>query len=158
MELLTEIITNPIVWGILAWVFTKIFTSKKDDAPAEQPKKQVNQPKERKDSRPYPTPVKSTSEQKHRKEATQVIETVQQAYEKMKNLQPAKAINNNQAKEQQKKTQVNQKVSTSNAKRIINKNSLSVDKQKAVQGIIWSEILGPPRSQNPHYTRKRRHS
>ncbi|MGM7721074.1 hypothetical protein [Metabacillus sp. Hm71] len=156
MELLTEIITNPIVWGILAWVFTKIFTSKKDEAPNEQPKKQVNQPNERKNSRPYPKPVKTTIEQKHRKEATQVVETVQQAYEKMKNLQPAHALNDNQVRKQHKK--VNRQVPLPKGKRTINQNRLSINKQKAVQGIIWSEILGPPRSQNPHYTRNRRHS
>lgn len=34
--------------------------------------------------------------------------------------------------------------------------SLHVSKKQVVQGVIWSEILGPPRSKNPYHSRTQR--
>jgi hypothetical protein len=56
---------------------------------------------------------------------------------------------------QPKKTQIDD---FPKVNRNANQNHLLIDRQKAVQGVVWSEILGAPRSKNPHYTRKRRHS
>lgn len=32
--------------------------------------------------------------------------------------------------------------------------NISISKKHAAEGVIWSEILGPPRSKKPHYSRK----
>ena len=32
----------------------------------------------------------------------------------------------------------------------------SVEKQKVIDGVVWAEILGPPRSLNPHRTMRRK--
>jgi len=34
--------------------------------------------------------------------------------------------------------------------------SLHVSKKQVVQGVIWSEILGPPRSKNPYHSQRQR--
>lgn len=34
--------------------------------------------------------------------------------------------------------------------------SLSIEKQKVIDGVVWAEILGPPRALNPHRTLKKK--
>ena len=34
--------------------------------------------------------------------------------------------------------------------------SLSIEKQKVTDGVVWAEILGPPRALNPHRTLRRK--
>lgn len=36
------------------------------------------------------------------------------------------------------------------------KLNLSAEKQKVIDGVVWAEILGPPRSLNPHRTLRRK--
>lgn len=35
-------------------------------------------------------------------------------------------------------------------------SSFSVEKQKVIDGVVWAEILGPPRALNPHRTLRRK--
>jgi hypothetical protein len=169
---LTELLTNPLVWGVLAWLFSRFFTSNKKDE--ETPKKQPNQRENRPNPRPNPRqssrqssrqnprqnpkPVMTTVEKKSRNEAKPALQTVQQAYESMKNQTTEKIEKTRIVKEQPKKTKVVLNEQFPKVNRNIKQNNLIIDQQKAVQGVIWGEILGPPRSKNPHYTRNKRHS
>jgi hypothetical protein len=157
---LTELLTNPLVWGLLAWLFSRFFTSKnkEEETGKKQPNKRENRPKSRPNSRPIPKPVVTTVDQKPRKEARPGLQTVQQAYENMKNQATEQIEHTMVANEQQKKTRIVYKEQFPKVNRNIKQNNLKIDQQKAVQGVIWSEILGAPRSKNPHYTRNRRHS
>ncbi|MBO1512267.1 hypothetical protein [Metabacillus bambusae] len=161
---LTELLTNPLVWGLLVWLFSRFFTSNKKDE--ETPKKQPNQrenrpnprPNPRQNSRPNPKPVMTTVERNPRNEAKPALQTVQQAYESMKNQATEKTEKTRIVKEQPKKSKVVLNEQFPKVNRNIKQNNLIIDQQKAVQGVIWSEILGAPRSKNPHYTRNKRHS
>jgi hypothetical protein len=157
---LTELLTNPLVWGLLVWLFSRFFTSKnkEEESGKKQPNKRENRPKSRPNSRPIPKPVMTTVDQKPRKEARPGLRTVQQAYENMKNQATEQIEQTLVVNEQQKKTQFVRKEQFPKVNLNIKKNNLKIDQQKAVQGVIWSEILGAPRSKNPHYTRNRRHS
>ncbi|OAS85026.1 MULTISPECIES: hypothetical protein [Metabacillus] len=158
---LTELLTNPLVWGALVWLFSRFFTSNKKDE--ETPKKQHNQrenrpnprPNPRQNSRTNPKPVMTTVERKPRNEAKPALQTVQQAYESMKNQATEKT---RIVKEQPNKRKVVPREQFPKVNRNIKQNNLIIDQQKAVQGVIWGEILGAPRSKNPHYTRNKRHS
>lgn len=147
----TEILSNPLIWGLLVWLFSRIFVSNKKEE--EAPKKQPSRPQNRQESQPNtrqnPRPVMTRVEQKRRKEESSSLQTVQQAYEKMKD--------HTIVEENSKKTKHVREKHFPKVDRQVRKNKLIVDRQKAVQGVIWSEILGSPRSKNPHYTQKRRH-
>jgi 5'-3' exonuclease len=156
---ITELLTNPLVWGLLAWLFSRFFTSNKKEE--ETPKKQPNRQENHQNSRPNPRPrpVMTTGEQKSRSGKNPTLQTVQQAYENMKVRSEGQIETIEIVKEQPKRTQlVVREEHAPKVNRNVNQNHLMVDRQNAVQGVVWSEILGAPRSKNPHYTRNRRHS
>ncbi len=41
-------------------------------------------------------------------------------------------------------------------KTIASQHSYSIEKQKIIDGVVWAEILGPPRALNPHRSLKRK--
>ncbi|PAD66920.1 hypothetical protein CHH83_21650 [Bacillus sp. 7586-K] len=147
---LFEIFTNPLVWAIIVGLITKLFFSKDEDS--NKKKEQTNnKPKQK-----LPKPVVTTVERhKEKREKHKTRQTVQQAYEKM---QKAEVGN------YQKNIDATQKIRGKSNKQVkqnpppVRDNRLIVDRRNAIQGVIWSEILGPPRSKNPHYTRNKRHS
>lgn len=154
---ITEILTNPLVWGVIAWLFSRLFTSKnKEETTTELPKKHLEKRhKPNPIPRPNPKPIQNKVEDKARKEVESTLQTVQQVYDTMK-AKVAEQIEDVEIKQVQQKKIQKEKIPTVN--RNVTQNHLIVDRQQAVQGLIWSEILGSPRSKNPHYTRKSRHS
>lgn len=158
---ITELLTNPLVWGLLAWLFSRLFTSnkKEEETPKKQPNRQENHQNSRPNPRPNPRPVMTTGEQKPRSGKKPTLQTVQQAYENMKVRAEGQIETIEIVKEQPKRTQlVVKEEHAPKVNRNVNQNHLMVNRQNAVQGVVWSEILGAPRSKNPHYTRNRRHS
>jgi 5'-3' exonuclease len=158
---ITELLTNPLVWGLLAWLFSRFFTSnkKEEETPKKQPNRQENHQNSRPNPRPNPRPVMTTGEQKPRSGKKPTLQTVQQAYENMKVRAEGQIETIEIVKEQPKRTQlVVKEEQAPKVDRNVNQNHLMVNRQNAVQGVVWSEILGAPRSKNPHYTRNRRHS
>lgn len=152
---ITEILANPLVWGLLAWIFSKLFMSRKQEdetrEKAAPPREQL--PNSLPNPRPNPTPRSAnTAENLPKREYKQQLKTVQQAYEelKTKSAEPPEKLQ----KRERPKLVLNEIKTVQK----ISGNKLRVDKQKAIQGVIWSEILGQPRSKNPHYTRNKRHS
>lgn len=147
---LFEIFTNPLVWAIIVGLITKLFFSKDEDSNKKN-EQTNNKPKQK-----LPKPVMTTVERpKEKREKHKAKQTVQQAYEKM---QKAEVGN------YQKNIDATQKIRGKSNKQVkqnpspVRDNRLIVDRRNAIQGVIWSEILGPPRSKNPHYTRNKRHS
>lgn len=157
---ITEIFTNPLVWGLLAWLFSKFFTSKGKEEqnkskPSNQRPKSPQEPRSNPRPRPVPKPVMTTVETKQREERKRPLQSVQEAYEKMK-LQPVKE-EKVEIKERPKRIQPIKEERLPKVNRNVNRNDLIIDRQKAAQGVIWSEILGAPRAKKPHFTQKRRH-
>lgn len=160
---ITELLSNPIVWGLLVWLFSRFFTSKdkEEKSPTTKhttrPEKPVDS---RPPSRPKPSPVMTTVEHESRKPKNQTLQTVQEAYERMKAREVEKPdrIELVEAHGHQSHRLVPKEGTLPKLNRNVKQNHLLVDRQKAAQGVVWSEILGAPRSQKPHYTRNRRHS
>ncbi|WP_226526399.1 hypothetical protein [Metabacillus niabensis] len=165
---ITDIISNPIVWAFLVWLFSRLFTNKNNE---EENKPEVpGQPKNRQEprqnprqnprptARPVPKPVMTTVESKRNEGSKPPLQTVQEAYEKMKQRSSEKEIEVRVVKEQPKPKSVMPQERTLSVNRNVRQNPLVIDQNKAAQGVIWSEILGPPRAKNPHYTKMGRHS
>lgn len=166
---ITDIISNPIVWAFLVWLFSRLFTNKNNEEENKpkvpsQPKnrqetRQNPRPNSRPTARPVPKPVMTTVESKKRNEENKPpLQTVQEAYEKMKQRSSEKEIEVRVEKDQIKPKSVMPQERTLSVNRNVRQNYLVIDQNKAAQGVIWSEILGPPRAKNPHYTKTRRHS
>lgn len=176
---ISDIFGNPIVWAFLAWLFSRIFTSGKEDASKKKPESPTERPTHieprqndhtrpsprrnpsprpnpRPSTRSNPKPVMTTVETRKR-EQKPALQTVQEAYEKMKVESFDKVEHVEIIKEEPKRVRSVVKETTPKIKGNIKRNTLLIDQQKAVQGVIWSEVLGPSRAKNPHYTRNRRH-
>ncbi|PMC39673.1 hypothetical protein CJ195_07095 [Bacillus sp. UMB0899] len=160
-----EIFSNPIVWAFLVWVFSRLFTNKnkEEENKSKAPNKPENRPEPRKSSRsnprPVPKPVMTTVETKQRKEDRRPpLQTVQEAYEKMKQRSGERGIDVKVMKEQPKQKPVVKEERPISVNRNVRQSHLVIDRNKAAQGVIWSEVLGPPRAKNPHYTKSGRHS
>lgn len=159
---ITDLLSNPLVWGLLAWLFSRFFMSNKKEE--ETTKKQPSRPQNHQDSRQHtrsrsnPKPIMTTVEHKSRQEGKPSLQTVQQAFEKMKERTLEQIDRDHMIEKLPKKTELVRETHFPKVDRKVKQNNLIVDRTKAVQGIIWSEILGPPRSKNPHYTQNRRHS
>ena len=162
-----DIFTNPIVWAFLVWLFSRLFTNKNNED--ENKPKAPNQPKNRPDprqnprpnTRPVPKPVMTTVETKERRgdrDRKPPLQTVQEAYEKMRQRSVEQDKEVKAVKEQPKREVVVKQERPILVNRNVSQNHLLIDQNKAAQGVIWSEILGPPRAKNPHYTKSRRHS
>ncbi|WP_026558702.1 hypothetical protein [Bacillus sp. J37] len=162
---ITDIISNPIVWAFLVWLFSRLFTNKnnqeenKPKVPSQPKNQQEPRQNPRPTARPVPKPVMTTIESKQRNERSKPpLQTVQEAYEKMKQRTSENEIEVRVVKEQPKPKSVMPQERTLSVNRNVRQNHLVIDQNKAAQGVIWSEILGPPRAKNPHYTKTRRHS
>lgn len=155
---ITEIISNPIVWAFLVWLFSRLFTNKNKEEEAPKNRPEPN-PRPRPNPRPVPKPVMTTVETRQRKEERKPpLQTVQEAYEKMKQRSEEHGEEVKVIKEQPKQKPVMEQERPISVNRSVRQNHLLIDQNKAAQGVIWSEILGPPRAKNPHYTKSRRHS
>jgi inner membrane protein involved in colicin E2 resistance len=145
-----ELLTNPLVWAVLVGLFTKIFVSKEDEN-----KKKQQETKKTKNQLPKPVMTTVEKPRENRRRQKQIEkQTVQQAYEKLKNHEAEQIQKNiNVSPQQTRKTAMTR--SQANNKPL-QEEKMIFNQKTAVQGIIWSEVLGPPRSKNPHYTRHKR--
>ncbi|HZH62935.1 MAG TPA: hypothetical protein VEY70_25970 [Metabacillus sp.] len=155
---LMDIFSNPIVWAFLVWLFSRLFTNKSNEE--EMPKNRPNPRQNPKpNSRPVPKPVMTTVETKQRREDRKPpLQTVQEAYEMMRQRSREQENEVKAVKEQSKKEPVVKQERPILVNRNVSQNHLVIDQNKAAQGVIWSEVLGPPRAKNPHYTKTGRHS
>lgn len=145
MEFL-EIFQNPLVIAFVIWILSSFFKGKPKEEDAEKQKQQRK-------TRQQPKPVFTTVEEPKRRNAEkQMKETVQNANEKIKletieQIEPSSKIRDRRPTSTRLKQEREMKVTSVSG----NKSAIQLNKQSVVQGVIWSEILGPPRSKNPHF-------
>ncbi|MFC0270053.1 hypothetical protein ACFFIX_01080 [Metabacillus herbersteinensis] len=145
MEIL-EIFQNPIVIAFLIWILSSFFRGKPKEEDAQKQKQQGK-------TRQQPKPVFTTVEQpKQRRAEQQLKETVQNAYEKIKSetveqITPSSTTRDRRPISTRSKKENEVKVTSVAG----TKSAIQLNKQSVIQGVIWSEILGPPRSKNPHF-------
>ena len=104
-------------------------------------------------TRQQPKPVFTTVEDlETKKTEKQLKETVQNAYEKIKSEAVEQITPSSTTRDRRPSSIRSKKVSEVKVTSVVgNRNTIQLNKQSVVQGVIWSEILGPPRSKNPHF-------
>ncbi|MBS2969745.1 hypothetical protein J9317_13310 [Metabacillus sp. KIGAM252] len=131
-SLIRAIAENPIVSAVLLWLigafFSRVFKSGEKNP--EQQKKQNSRPVA------YQEPEK------------QLQETVQTVYERVQREHKTDKKPDHRGSENE--------LSVVKLSRAAKHRKKSAVQSPAVQGIIWAEITGKPRSVNPHYTRQRK--
>ncbi|WP_338777201.1 hypothetical protein [Metabacillus sp. FJAT-52054] len=129
-SIINAIADNPIVSAALIWVVGAIFsrTFRSGDKKTENQKK----PKERPES--------------FKVQEKQLQESVQTVYERVQREINKEKIKNNRGYEKE--------LSVVKLNRASNHQKKAALQNPAAQGIIWAEIIGKPRSLNPHHTRR----
>ncbi|MDU0811449.1 hypothetical protein P9738_18120 [Bacillus siamensis] len=135
-----EILTNPLVIAAVIGIISAIFGKKNKDEkrppnrrPADQKKKQdhTQPPKEHKpEAEEMPAVSKGNPFEQKRREAEKRLAETEQMFNGLDHKLTSQRARNASLK----------------------KSALKIKKETAVQGIIFSEILGPPRAKKPHRT------
>lgn len=135
-----EILTNPLVIAAVIGIISAIFGKKNKDEkrppgtrPGDQAKKQ-DQKQPQKEHKPEAEELPAVSEEnpfeQKRREAEKPLAETEQMFNGLEHkLTSARARNAS-----------------------LKKSALKINKETAVQGIIFSEVLGPPRAKKPHRT------
>jgi hypothetical protein len=137
---------NPLIIAVLIGIISSLFNKAKG-----QTKANPKPPKPFVENTPLP---EITNFEEVREEPVRTLDT---EYRDMKKEAEAKiaALKQQQKRFEQKAermnstTRMNQSV-RSNPTATNNKATFQVDKEKLADAVIWSEILGPPRSKKPH--------
>ncbi|MBY8912918.1 hypothetical protein KY305_09215 [Bacillus sp. YC2] len=134
-----EILTNPLVIAAVIGIISAIFGKKSKDEkqgakkrPAPQAQKQPAEQQPADQHKPEEVPVVSEQnpfEQKRREAEKRLSETKQTFKGLERELTAVRGRNAS-----------------------LKKNVLKVNKDTAVQGIIFGEVFGPPRAKKPHHT------
>ncbi|MBP2241672.1 hypothetical protein J2Z40_002244 [Cytobacillus eiseniae] len=146
MEFLMD---NPFILFIIIAMLSSMFGKGKG-------KNQQNQQKQNQ-SRPRQAPVQSNPIEPIPSEARNASSQIKREYlerkrqeekkrQEIKNRPPImQEMSKKQAVKKEEKTLYNPSIVP-----VEKKPALSIEKQKLVDGVIWAEILGPPRALNPH--------
>ncbi|MTH52472.1 hypothetical protein GKZ89_03560 [Bacillus mangrovi] len=130
-SLIDAVISNPILSGVLIWIgsvfFSRLFKNKEDNPEIKQERRQQR-------------------EKEAQQSVRQAEETVQSAYERVQQEY------GNRIRSGIKEPEI-EKIGERKNMGGIRKTSRQ---KQALQGIVWSEIIGKPRAVNPHHTRHRR--
>jgi hypothetical protein len=148
MEIIEFILSNPLVVAGLIFVLSSLFGKK------EKEKKQRRQKEKRSsaESVPLPSNEKNDKQPVHHESMKEAIETIELRYHSAKKeISELGAHVGSGINENQLTNQIEAK--SSDHKR--QQKSAAINSENAVQGFIWSEILGPPRSKKPHSRTKR---
>lgn len=129
-----EILTNPLVIAAVIGIISAIFGKKSKDE------------KQGAKKRPVPQAQKQPAEQ-HKPEEVPVVSEENPFEQKRREAENRLAETKQTFKGLERELTV---VRSRNAS--LKKNVLKVNKDTAVQGVIFGEVLGPPRAKKPHNT------
>lgn len=148
MEIIDFILSNPLVVAGFIFVLSSLFGKKGKE------KKQRRQKEKQSSAETVSLPSNDENVKKpvHHESMKDAIETIESRYHSAKKdiselgAEIGSAINENQLTNQiEPKSSLHKR----------QKSSAAINRENAVQGFIWSEILGPPRSKKPHSRTKR---
>ncbi|KZZ85979.1 hypothetical protein [Bacillus sp. SJS] len=128
-SLINAIAENPIVSAALLWLIGAVLSRVFKNGERKSEIKKKTSPRHK----------------AHKPQENQVQETVQTVYERVQrehNRERARSID--------------KELSVVRLDRKESRQNKAAVQNPAVQGIIWAEIIGQPRSVNPHYTRRRK--
>lgn len=145
MELVDFILSNPLVIVGLIFVISSLFGKKK--------KERQQRRKKEKPASAAPSIDQTANQQPAKDRMKEAIQTIESRYQAAK-TDSSELGNEIGSPADEIKTEI-VTVSKINQPERTKANSV-INKNNVVQGFIWSEILGSPRSKKPHSSAKRR--
>lgn len=148
MEIIDFILSNPLVVAGFIFVLSSLFGKKGKEKKQRRQKEKSSSA----ESLSRPSNDQNAKQPVHHESMKEAIETIESRYHTAKKniselgAEIGTAINENQ---------VTNQIDSSSVQHKRQKTSAAINKENAVQGFIWSEILGPPRSKKPHSSSKR---
>jgi TolA-binding protein len=172
LEFLLE---NPFILIALIAFISSFFKKKKEEKPVKQTPRSVQQEQRAQAERTSAdSALAETLKEEYRQQeekAKRIEEEYRQQEEKAKKMEEEyrqrkqqaeesmKALQNQRRAAERKASKIAKTASNTNAehrKEPSGAGSFEFRKQSLADGIIWSEILGPPRSKNPHRSLNRK--
>lgn len=140
---LFDLLQNPLVIGLVLWLVSKIFTGGKKEDESKQKKRPTSVPKQQKQPKPVFTTVEEPRKKRETRRLVQKID--EEAFER------TEVLNENR----RTVSRLNQPTNKVRSEVNEDHKMLSFNKKAVVQAVIYSEILGKPRSKSPHFARRR---
>ncbi|MED1923193.1 hypothetical protein [Bacillus velezensis] len=135
-----EILTNPLVIAAVIGIISAIFGKKNKDEKRPPGTRSGNQAKKQDQKQP---------QKEHKPKAEEWPAVSEENPFEQKRREAEKRL----AETEQMFNGLEHKLTSARARKAsLKKSALKINKETAVQGIIFSEVLGPPRAKKPHRT------
>lgn len=149
MDLVEFILSNPLVIAGLIFVLSSLFGKKKK---GKQQRRQKENPASAA-SVPVPSIEQTETKPEAKERMKEAIDTIETRYHSVKSEMSELGNEIGSAADE---IQAGIQTDSKNSQNERTKANPVINKDNVVQGIIWSEILGSPRSKKPHASAKRR--
>jgi DNA repair exonuclease SbcCD ATPase subunit len=149
MDLVDFILSNPLVIAGFIFVLSSLFGKKKK---GKKQRRQMENPASAA-SVPVPSIDQTANQQAAEERLKEAIDTIETRYHSAKNEMSELGNEIGSAADE-----IQAEIQTGSKKSQLERTKANpvINKDNVVQGIIWSEILGSPRSKKPHASAKRR--
>lgn len=158
MEFLLE---NPFILIALIAFISSFFKKKKEEKPVKQTPRSVQQEQRAQAERTSADSALAETLKEEYRQQEEKAKRIEEEYRQRKQQaeESMKALQNQRRAAERKVSKIAKTASNTNAehrKEPSGAGSFEFRKQSLADGIIWSEILGPPRSKNPHRSLNRK--
>ena len=158
MEFLLE---NPFILIALIAFISSFFKKKKEEKPVKQTPRSVQQEQRAQAERTSADSALAETLKEEYRQQEEKAKRIEEEYRQRKQQaeESMKALQNQRRAAERKASKIANTASNTNAehrKEPSGAGSFEFRKQSLADGIIWSEILGPPRSKNPHRSLNRK--
>ena len=134
------LLENPIILVILIGIISSFFKKVK-----------TAQQESRENGKPNPLKVPPVKVEPVRRNKKQQRNSEGQGEQHYPQRKPANNQNERNNSLEQRSTAIKNNQKSVPVKKVIEEvNTVQIDTERLVDGIIWSEVLGPPRSKKPH--------
>ncbi|NUH82244.1 hypothetical protein HUN92_00400 [Bacillus firmus] len=152
MEFLLE---NPFILIAVIAFISSFFKKKKEEKPVKQAPRSVQQENRAQAERTSADPALAEVLKEEKRKLTEKSRRIEEDYRQRKQQaeQSMKALQSQQRAAERKASAISRiatNTKTGYPVEASGAGKFEPQKQSLVDGIIWSEILGPPRSKNPH--------
>jgi DNA repair exonuclease SbcCD ATPase subunit len=149
MDLVDFILSNPLVIAGFIFVLSSLFRKKKKE---KKQRRQMEDPASAA-SVPVPSIDQTANQQAAEERLKEAIDTIETRYHSAKSEMSELGNEIGSAADE-----IQAEIQTGSKKSQLKRTKANpvINKDNVVQGIIWSEILGLPRSKKPHASAKRR--
>jgi uncharacterized protein HemX len=158
LEFLLE---NPFILIALIAFISSFFKKKKEEKPVKQTPRSVQQEQRAQAERTSADSALAETLKEEYRQQEEKAKRIEEEYRQRKQQaeESMKALQNQRRAAERKASKIAKTASNTNAehrKEPSGAGSFEFRKQSLADGIIWSEILGPPRSKNPHRSLNRK--